>query len=78
MKEHLGGLWDSNKFEIWGQWTDGDKALEKFSLSFGGRPSLFEGKTIPPTGYYELKLQILAADQAGNSGRQVIPLRIFP
>jgi hypothetical protein len=47
-------------------------------LSFGGQPSLFEGKTIPPAGYQELKLQILAADQAGNCGQHIIPLRIFP
>jgi len=47
-----------------------DKALEKFSFSFGGGPSLFERKTIPPTGYHELTLQILAADQAGNFGQQ--------
>jgi hypothetical protein len=52
--------------------------LEKFNLSFGGRPSLFEAKTIPPVGYHELKLQILAADQAGNFGQHIIPLRIFP
>jgi hypothetical protein len=52
--------------------------LEKFSLSFGGQPSLFKEKTIPPAGYNELKLQILAADQAGNFGQHIIPLYIFP
>jgi hypothetical protein len=52
--------------------------LEKFSLSFGGRPSLFEGKTIPPAGYHELKLQTLAADQAGNFGQHIIPVRVTP
>jgi hypothetical protein len=57
---------------------DGDKVLEKFSLSDGGRPSLFGGKSIPPAGYRELKLQILAADQAGNFGQHMIPLHIFP
>jgi hypothetical protein len=73
-----GGLWDSNTFDIWGQWTDGDKAFEKFRLMYGGQPSLFEGKTIPPAGYDKLKLQILAADQSGNFGQQIIPLSVIP
>ena len=57
---------------------DGDKTLAKFALTYGGQPSLFEGKTTPPPGYQELKLQILAADQAGNSGQHIAPVRIFP
>jgi hypothetical protein len=57
---------------------DGDKTLAKFNLTYGGQPSLFEGKTTPPPGYQELKLQILAADQAGNFGRQIIPLHFIP
>jgi hypothetical protein len=57
---------------------DGDKTLEKFTLRFSGRPSLFEGKTLPPAGDRELKLQILAADQAVNFGQHTIPLRIIP
>jgi len=47
-------------------------------LSYGGQPSLFGGKTIPPAGYQEVKLQILAADQAGNFGQHMIPLYIVP
>jgi hypothetical protein len=58
--------------------VEGGKILGKFSLSYGGRPSLFEGKSIPPAGYRELELQILAADQTGNFGQHIIPLRIFP
>jgi hypothetical protein len=57
---------------------DGDKALAKFNLSYGGQPSVFEGRTISPAGYHELKLQILAADQAGNFGQQIIPLHFIP
>ncbi len=57
---------------------DGDKALAKFTLSYGGQPSLFAGKTAPPAGYPELKLQILAADQAGNFGQHLIPLFFVP
>jgi hypothetical protein len=57
---------------------DGDRILREISLSYGGRPSLFEGKSIPPAGYRELKLQILAADQRGNFGQHIIPFRILP
>ncbi len=55
-----------------------DKALAKFTLSYGGQPSLFEGKATPPAGYRELKLHILAADQSGNFGQQIIPLHFLP
>ena len=57
---------------------DGDKTLAKFVLTYGGQPSVFEGRTIPPVDYHELKLQVLAADQAGNFGRQIIPLYFDP
>ena len=57
---------------------DGDKTLAKFVLTYGGQPSVFEGKTTPPEGYHELKLQILAAGQADNFGRQIIPLHFIP
>ncbi len=57
---------------------NGDEALAKFTLSYGGQPSLFDGKTTPPVGYRELKLQILAADQAGNFGQHLIPLFFVP
>ena len=60
-----GGLWDSNKLEIWGQWLDGEKASEKFVLTYSGSPSQFEGETTIPEGTNEVKLQILAADKAG-------------
>jgi len=52
--------------------------LEKFRLSFGGKPSLFEGKTIPPSAYKELKLQILAADRSGNFGQHILSFRLAP
>jgi hypothetical protein len=49
---------------------------EKFKLIFAGRPSLFEGKTVPPVGFDEVKLQILAADEAGNFGEHTLPFRV--
>jgi hypothetical protein len=52
--------------------------LQKFNLNYTGKPSLFEGKTIPPAGIDETKLQILAVDQVGNSGQHIIPFRISP
>jgi hypothetical protein len=54
--------------EAWGQWIDGDKILSKFRLRYAGQPSIFLGKISPPKGFDEVKLQILAADQAGNFG----------
>ncbi len=57
---------------------DGDKVSEKFSLRLGSGPSLFEGKTIPPRSDHQLKLQVLAADQAGNFGQHIIPIHIHP
>jgi hypothetical protein len=50
--------------------------LQKFNLNYAGKASLFEGKTIPPVGIDEPKLQILAVDQAANSGQHIIPFRI--
>jgi hypothetical protein len=47
---------------------------EKFDLTYAGRPSLFEGKIPSPAGFNEPKLQILAADQAGNMGQQTIKI----
>jgi hypothetical protein len=54
--------------EAWGQWVHGDQILSKFRLTYAGQPTLFQGKTSPPTGANEVKLQVLAADQAGNFG----------
>jgi len=45
---------------------------EKFDLTYAGRPSLFEAKISSPTSFNEPKLQILAADQAGNFGQHTI------
>jgi hypothetical protein len=64
--------------EAWGQWIRGDQLLNKFKLTYAGQPSLFLGKASPPTGFDEVKLQILAADQAGNLGLHTIPFRIGP
>ena len=73
-----GGLWDSDRLEIWGQWVYSDQVSEKFALAYAGKPSLFEGKTSPPEGTAEIKLQIIATDQAGNSGQHTIPYRLSP
>jgi hypothetical protein len=45
-------------------------------LTYSGKPSLFEGRTAPPIGFDEVKLQILAADQAANFGQQTLSFRI--
>jgi hypothetical protein len=37
-------------------------------LNYAGKPSLFEEKISPPAGFDEVKIQILAADQADNFG----------
>jgi hypothetical protein len=47
-------------------------------LNYGGKPSLFEGKTPPPESFDKVKLQILAADQMGNSGQHTLPFGISP
>ncbi len=69
-----GGLWDSDKLEVWGQWIHGDQILSKFKLTYAGQPSLFQGKTSPPSGFDEIKLQILAADQVGNFGQHTVKI----
>jgi hypothetical protein len=73
-----GGLWDSNKLEIWGQWLLGEKVSEKFGLTYAGSPSQFEGGTTIPEGINEVKLQVLAADPVGNFGQYTLPLHISP
>jgi len=62
--------------ETWGQWIYGNKVSDKLTLTFSGKPSLFEAKTSAPAGLDEVKLQILAADRAGNFGQHAIVYRI--
>jgi hypothetical protein len=57
---------------------DGDQISDKFSLNYAGKASLFEGKTKLPSGLSEARLQVLAADRAGNFGQHVIPYRLVP
>jgi hypothetical protein len=52
--------------------------LDRFVLRYSGRPSKFEGETTIPEGAHDVRLQILAADQAGNSGQHSLPFRISP
>jgi hypothetical protein len=73
-----GGLWDSDKLEIWGQWVVGDTVLEKFVLTYAGSPSRFEGETSIPERIDVARLQLLAADQAGNFGQHGLLFRISP
>jgi hypothetical protein len=62
--------------EIWGQWVSEDKVSEKFTLKYSGTPSVFEGKTSISSDFDEVKLQLIAADQAGNFGQHAIVYRI--
>jgi hypothetical protein len=62
--------------ETWGQWIHEDQILGKFRLSYAGQPTLFQGKTSPPAGFEEVKLQILGADQTGNFGQQTFSFKI--
>ena len=52
--------------------------LDKFKLSYAGKASLFEGKTTLPAGSSEVRLQVLAADQAGNFGQHALSFRVAP
>jgi len=52
--------------------------LEKFNLNYAGKPNLFEGNTTPPSDFDEVKLQILAADPAGNFGQHVFSYHFGP
>jgi hypothetical protein len=47
-------------------------------LNYAGKPSFFEGKTSPPAGFEDVKLQIFAADQAGNLGQHTLSFRVVP
>jgi hypothetical protein len=58
--------------DIWGQWIRGDQVLEKFKLTYAGQPTLFQAKTSPPASLDEVKLQVVAADQAGNFGVHIL------
>lgn len=51
---------------------DGDQISDKFDLNYAGKTSLFEGKTTLPSQLKGVKLQILAADRAGNFGQHVL------
>jgi len=64
--------------EAWGQWIRRDQVLNKFRLTYAGQPTLFQGKTSPPAGFDEVKLQVLAADQAGNFGQHTLSFRMNP
>jgi hypothetical protein len=52
--------------------------LGKFKFTYAGQPTLFQSKTLPPTGFDEVKLQILAADQAGNFGLHTLVYKMVP
>jgi hypothetical protein len=60
---------------VWGQWIYGNQISDKFDLKYGGKASLFESQTTPPTGFNEVKLQIVAEDQAGNFGQQILSFK---
>jgi hypothetical protein len=45
-------------------------------LNYAGKASLFEGKATLPSGFNEVRLQILAADQADNFGQHILSYRI--
>jgi len=47
-------------------------------LNYAGKPNLFEGNTTPPSDFDEVKLQILAADPAGNFGQHTLSFGINP
>jgi hypothetical protein len=63
---------------MWGQWIYGSQISEKFNLNYAGKPSFFEGKTSLPAGFDEVKLQIFAADQAGNFGHHTVSYHVGP
>jgi hypothetical protein len=47
-------------------------------LNYAGKPSLFEGKMLPLEKFDEVKLQVLAADRAGNYGEHILSYRVGP
>jgi len=70
MSPHSRGTLGLNiNFEIWGQWIYGNQISKANSiLNYAGRPSLFQEKTLPPQGFEEVSLQVLAVDKAGKFG----------
>jgi len=64
--------------DIWGQWINENKILEKFKLTYSGKPSLFKAKVYPPKNIKDVELQVFAADQAGNIGIHTITIHITP
>jgi hypothetical protein len=64
--------------EAWSQWIHGEQILSKFRLAYAGQPTLFQGTSSPPAGFDEVKLQILAADQAGNFGLHTLVYKMLP
>jgi len=44
-------------------------------LNYAGKPSLFEARTAPPESSDQMKLRILAADQAGNFGEHILSFK---
>ncbi|HMK76816.1 MAG TPA: hypothetical protein VK568_11635 [Thermodesulfobacteriota bacterium] len=47
-------------------------------MNYAGKPSLFEGKASPSGNFDQVKLQILAVDQAGNFGQHILFYRVGP
>ena len=56
----------------------GEKASERFKLTYAGNPSQFVGKATLPEGIDETKLQVIAIDPVGNIGQQTLSFRIVP
>jgi hypothetical protein len=56
----------------------GNQISDKFDLNYAGKASLFEGKTTLPPGSSEVRLRVLAADQAGNFGQHILSFRVAP
>jgi hypothetical protein len=50
----------------------GNQISDKFDLNYAGKASLFEGRTALPQGSSEVRLRVLAADQAGNFGQHIL------
>jgi hypothetical protein len=50
----------------------GNQISDKFNLNYADKASLFEGKTTLPSALSEVRLQVLAADQASNFGQHIL------
>jgi hypothetical protein len=53
----------------------GLRSLDKFNLTYAGKASQFEGRTTVPPGSSEIRLHVLAADQAGNFGQHILSFK---